>query len=175
LLSSLPADLEMTVRPGPDVLAETGFSATAMPPTGIMITVDTSRHGGVESAVTRWLRPILFHELHHLARGQVVSTRSIVDHAVTEGMAAIFERDFGKSETPWGAYGPEVTAWADEIVRLPEDASRRDWIYQHPDGRRWIGMKVGAYWVDQAVAKSGRSSIDLISMPAADIIDLARR
>jgi hypothetical protein len=37
-------------------------------------------------------------------------------------------------------------------------------------------MKVGAFWVDQAAAKSGRSSIELIGLPAAaDIIALTRK
>ena len=154
---------------------ETGSSATATPPNAIIITVDAGRAGGIESYVTRWLRPVLFHELHHLARWQIVAARSIVDHAVSEGMAAVFERDFAQSETPWAAYGSQVENWADEIRALPDDAPMRDWIYAHPDGRQWIGMKVGAYWVDRAAANSGRASIDLIAMPAAAIIALAKK
>ncbi len=175
LLPALPSPLELTVRPGADVRPETGSSATAMPPLAVMLTIDARREEGVESIVRRWLRPVLFHELHHLTRWQRVPATSLVDHAVSEGLAAVFERDFAQSETPWAAYGSEVSAWADELLRLPDDSSTQDWIYRHPDGRRWIGMKTGAYWVDQASAKSGRSSIDLITLPAADIIALATK
>ena len=173
LLHGLPSQLELTIRPGTDVMPETGSSATAMPPAAILITIDAARNGGVQPIVTRWLRPILFHELHHLARSQTIPARSVVEHAVSEGMAAVFERDFAHSHTPWAEYGPEVNDWAKEIMAVPDDASTRDWIFQHPDGRRWIGMKVGAFWVDQATTKSRRPSVDLISMPAADIIAMA--
>jgi hypothetical protein len=45
---------------------------------------------------------------------------------------------------------------------------------RHPDGRRRIGYKVGTYWVDQAMAKSGRSIADLTNMSTADVLALAR-
>jgi uncharacterized protein YjaZ len=170
----VPAGLELTVRPGTDVLPETGASATAMPPAGIMITIDANRDGGVEGTVKRWLRPIIFHELHHLARARVVSKHSLAERVISEGMASVFERDFAKSEAPWSAYGDDIIQWADQILALPDDAPPNDWIYKHPDGRLWVGMKVGSYWVDRAAARSGRLSTDLIAMSAVDIIALAR-
>ena len=175
LLPALPPDIETTVRPGADVTPEIGAVADAMPPNGIVITIDAARPEGVEAIVTKWLRPIMFHELHHLARSTAGVPSSIVDRAVFEGMATVFERDFAKTETPWGAYPANVNDWADELRKLPADAPVRDWIHRHPDGRRWIGMKVGSYWVDRAIAKSGRSPADLATMPAADVIAMGER
>lgn len=149
--------------------------ADAMPPNGIMVTIDAARPEGVEAIVNKWLRPIMFHELHHLARSTAGVPGSIVERAVFEGMATVFERDFAKSETPWGAYPPNVIDWANEFLKLPADAPVRDWIHLHPDGRRWIGMKVGTYWVDQAIARSGRSAADLATMPTADVLALGER
>ena len=175
LLVTLPARIHLTVRPGLDVIDETGETASAMAPDGIMWTVDPNGHGGVAAITRTWLRATLFHELHHLARSSAADPRSIVDYAVYEGMATVFERDFAGVQTPWGAYPKNVNEWADELMRLPENAPRRDWIYSHPDGRRWIGIKVGAYWVDRASAKSKRSSADLCTTSTGDVLALAEQ
>jgi hypothetical protein len=173
LLAALPAKIHLTIRPGSDVIDVTGETAAAMAPDAIMWTVDPHSHGGVVAITRTWLRATLFHELHHLARSSAADPRSIVDYAIYEGMATIFERDFAGVQTPWGAYPENVNQWADELRRLPENASRRDWIYSHPDGRRWIGIKVGAYWVDKASAKSKRSSADLCTTSTRDVLALA--
>jgi hypothetical protein len=175
LLATLPRKVLLTVRIGSDVIEETGETADAMPPDAIMWTVDPHRHGGVVAITRQWLRATLFHELHHLARSAAVQPRSIVDHAVYEGMATIFERDFAGVQTPWGAYPKNVNEWADELMRLPENAPRKDWLYSHPDGRRWIGIKVGAFWVDQASARSSRSAADLCTISTRDLLALAER
>jgi hypothetical protein len=175
LLPALPARIEVTVRPGSDVIVETGETADAMPPAAIMWTVDPKLHGGVEAIARKWLRATLFHELHHLARSAVVAPRTLVDRAVFEGMASVFERDFAGAQPPWTAYPSNVSSWADELKALPPDAPVRDWIYAHPDGRRWIGMKVGSFWVDRAKTKSGRSAADLVALSTDEVIALAER
>lgn len=173
LLPALPAKIHLTVRPGTDVNEETGETASAMPPDAIIWTVDPGRHGGVTAITRQWLRATLFHELHHLARSTAAEPRSIVDHALYEGMATAFERDFADVRPPWGAYPDNVHEWARELNSLPENAPRRDWIYSHPDGRRWIGIKVGTYWVDQAIARSKRTSADFCTMQTRDVLALA--
>jgi hypothetical protein len=172
LLPNLPERIHLTVRPGADVVGETGEIGDAMPPDGIMWTVDPLRYGGVDAIVEKWLRASLFHELHHLARSATQPPQSLVDRAIFEGMATVFERDFAGAHAPWGAYPPNVAEWADELTRLPPDSSVRDWIYRHPDGRRGIGIKVGAYWVDTAIKRSGRSLQDLTTAATAEILHL---
>ena len=54
LLPALPAHIELTVRPGTDVIAETGETGTAMPPASIMWTVDHTRTGGAKGIALRW-------------------------------------------------------------------------------------------------------------------------
>ena len=172
LLPTLPTKIALMVRPGTDVIEETGETAAAMPPNAIMWTVNPGSDGGVSEVTNKWLRATLFHELHHLARATAGAPRSIVDQAVYEGMATAFERDFAKVQTPWGAYPPNVNEWAVELRSLPDNASQRDWIYSHPDGRRWIGIKVGTYWVDKAMAKSRRSAADLCTTPSRALLAL---
>lgn len=173
LLRNLPVQIELTVRPGNEVIAETGETADAMPPAAIMWTVDPGRDGGAEAVARKWLRATLFHELHHLARSTSQPPRSLIDHVVYEGMATVFERDFAGADVPWGRYPDNVTAWADELLALPPDSSVRDWLYTNPDGRRWIGIRVGAFWVERAMATSRRSTADLVITSTSDVLDLA--
>jgi uncharacterized protein YjaZ len=46
-------------------------------------------------------------------------------------------------------------------------------MFQHPDGRRWIGYRAGTLIVDRAIAASGASSAALVRVPTADILALA--
>ena len=172
LLPALPAKIQLTVRPDRNVLVETGETAAAMAPDAIIWTVNPHRDGGVAAITQKWLRASLFHEFHHLVRWSAAEPHSIVDHALFEGMATVFERDFAGVTTPWADYPENVDDWAREIRNLPADASSRDWLYSHPDGRRWIGFKVGTYWVDSAVKRSRRSSADLATTPTRDILAL---
>ena len=170
LLPSIPPRIELTVRPGTDVIPEIGQTGDAMPPNGVMWTVDPSRPGGVAAVANAWLRACLFHELHHLARWTSERPRSIVEHAVFEGMATAFERDFAGVTAPGGVYPANVAEWSAELKHLPAGAPRAHWLFAHPDGRRWIGYKVGTYWVDQARTKSGRSSAELVATPSSEIL-----
>lgn len=174
LLRGVPSHIELTVRPGTDVIPETGETGDAMPPNGLMFTVDPSRPGGVAAITESWLRPFLFHEIHHLVRYASENPSTLVEHAITEGMATAFERDFAASAPPWGLYPGNTAEWASELLAQPGSVSQKDWMFNHPDGRRWIGYKVGTYWVDQVKAKTGKSAADLVATPASEILTLAR-
>jgi uncharacterized protein YjaZ len=173
LLPVLPKRIQLTVRPGTDVIEETGESGTAMTPDAVMWTVDPQRHGGVEAITSQWLRASLSHELHHLARSAHQPLETLMDRAVYEGMATVFEREFSGIKPPWGAYPLTAGEWVTELSHLPPDSPVDVWIYKHPDGRRWIGMKAGTYLVDQAMKRSGRSISDLTKAPTREILKLA--
>src|SRR5436190_3836198 len=121
--------------------------------------VDPAHDVGVLAVVHTWLRATLLHEFHHLVRYQTVRSGTLMDEVVTEGMATVFERDVGGVSPPWGMYPEDVMTWVSELVALPADANRRYWLTQiHPDKRRWIGMRAGAYLVDRAARASGKSA-----------------
>lgn len=106
-------------------------------------------------------------------RSAAGSPGDVIEHAVTEGMATAFERDFGGANRPWGEHPPEGSGWEAELLALPTDAPNRAWLFAHPDGRRWIGYRTGTAWVDRATAKSGRTSADLVATPTAEVLSLA--
>lgn len=175
LLPALPRELILRFQPGKKVIPETGETGSPSPPNVVYVTLDPDHAGGVSAVVEHQLRPLLFHEFHHLVRALSVNNTSLMDDVVTEGMATAFERDFGGASPLWGAYPDDVSAWVQELQALPPDVSHREWMFQHPDGRRWVGFKAGTYLVDQASRSSGRSSADLVSTSTADIISMALR
>jgi uncharacterized protein YjaZ len=170
-LDGLPPRLTLIVRWGKDVIPETGESGAAAFPGNVGLTLDPDRD--VLATIRAHLRPTLAHELHHLARASRVQSRSLVDRVVAEGLATAFERDFTKSDPPWGRPAPEIIEWTHEILRQPDEAEPGPWMSRHPDGRRWVGMRVGTFLVDRASRSSGRTPADLVLTPSAEILRLA--
>jgi uncharacterized protein YjaZ len=170
-LPALPKNLTLIVRPGKDVIAETGETATTALPASVYWTVDPDRD--VLSIVRSELRPTLCHEFHHLARDARIPRVSLMDAVVSEGLATAFERDFAKVNPPWGIAPPEVMDWTRELLLQPASAPRHDWLSEHPDGRRWIGIRVGTFLVDRATKTSGRSAAQLITASTDEILRLA--
>ena len=169
-LPTLPSHLRITVQAGSQVIPETGETGGIGLPGAVYWTVDPSHDGGVVAVVNAQLRATLLHEWYHLVREAKLPARSLVDRAVSEGLATAFERDIGGQATPWGAYPAEVDAWTDEFLALPEDASVRDWMHRHPDGRRWIGYKVGTRLADRARRTSGLTLTELATVPTNQIV-----
>ncbi len=175
LLPGLPAELRLTVQTGTKVIPETGETAeVGVPTSSVYWTVDPSHDGGVIGVVDAQLRATLFHEFYHLVREAALTPSSLPDLAVHEGLATAFERDFGGAPTPWGEYPTDVAHWTMEFLALPSGAPRRQWMHQHPDGRRWIGFKVGTYLADRAVVASGLSLAQLATVPTERIVGWAR-
>ena len=174
ILPALADQLTLRVEAGDNVIPETGETASAHPPNVVYWTVDPNRAGGIVAIANAELRRTLFHEFHHLVRDSAVGEdQRLLDRVVTEGLATVFERDFAGPPPPWGMYPDDVGAWVAEILALPANAPSREWMYRHPDGRRWIGYKVGTYLVDRAIRASGRSAAALVSSSTDDIVRLA--
>lgn len=172
-LPALAPQITLQVRSGKDVIPELGATAEASSPEFVAWTVDADRPEGVVKIAESFLRQALFHEFHHLVRGAAYPAYGLMDTVVSEGMATAFERDFAGAAVPWGEYPAEVSNWVNELLKLPPTAKRGDWIAQHPDGRRWIGMKAGTYLVDRAMKQLNRTSAELVAMPTADVLAAA--
>lgn len=174
LLPGLPADLRITVQAGDRVIPETGETGSIGLPGAVYWTADPGHEGGVMAVVNAQLRATLLHEWYHLVRESRFSPQTLSERAVNEGLATAFEREFGGAPTPWGAYPAEVGDWTTELLAVDPPVPSREWMYGHPDGRRWIGYKVGTYIADRAVRESGLSLAQLAREPTERIIALAR-
>lgn len=174
VLPALPHHLSVRVYAGTRVIPETGEAGEVVPPSTVIWTVDPAHAGGVLTVVHTWLRASLLHEFHHLVRAQTSPSTSLMDEVVTEGMATVFERDVTGASPLWGLYPDDVGDWVKELTALPPDVGRDYWLRaRHPDGRRWIGMRAGAYLVDRAIQASGRSAAALVSTSTRELMDTA--
>ncbi len=173
-LPALPRDLALRVQPSASVIPETGETGYATLPNSMGWLVDPHHAGGVSATIQRELRASLFHELHHLVRDATAGKpESLMDDVVSEGMATVFERDAAGASPPWGVYTQDAANWVRELSALPPDADHGYWLTAiHADGRRWIGIRAGAYLVDRAVRASGKSAAALVSASTQEIVEM---
>ena len=174
-LPQAPASIVLNVTSAPPdkVLPETGEAAYIIPPNIVTWRVDTRRKEGVVAIVRTQLRPLLFHETHNLVRSADIAPRQdIREKVVCEGLATAFERDYGLGGAAplWGQYPVDVEVWAREVLALPKDAPTDVWMRRHPDGRRWLGIRVGTFLADCATRASGKTSAELASVPAETVL-----
>jgi len=131
LLPGLSDDIVLGVGPGDQVIPETGEVGASVEPGRIEWSADPSRPGGIEGVARRQLRPRLFHELHHQARGWVIRggarPTSFIEAPVCEGLATAFERDAAGRRPPWAEYPIEVDHWVEELMALPMTADYAEW------------------------------------------------
>lgn len=120
------------------------------------------------------LRRLVFHESVHIAMFERDPWRPDVMYGVaTEGMATVFEREYAPWKPYWGEYEDDDTmrAWYEELKMLQESNEKnRDYFFMHPDGRRWIVYKTGAWVVDKLV-ESGETIAGLAELKYTEILD----
>lgn len=121
------------------------------------------------------VKATIFHEMNHAARYNIpIFHVNFLDNCILEGLATVFERDYGDSKPPYGEYPGNVADWLREIIDANDMFSWQEYSFNHPDGRRWITYKVGTYIVDQAIKYSGKTVIELTQMECANILALAK-
>ena len=178
LIPQLPGQITLTVLVGgPYVIPATADGGVSLARGKIAWAADPSRPGGIAGVAGRQLRFTLFHEFHHQARAWFAegapAPASFMDAAVAEGLASAFARDAAGHEAPWARYPADAAQWVTELRELPPDADYRQWMFQHPDGRQWIGYRAGTYIADLAIAASGRTAAQLVTAPTDEVLALA--
>ena len=172
-------NIRLTVSIGTNILPETGSGGAALEIDHISWIVDNLHRDDISTIAKSNLRSALFHEMHHLTRGWVISggepVLSIMDAVVSEGMATVFERDYSGSEPIWGNYPENINEWVNELMVQPASALNKygEWMFRSSDGRRWIGYRSGTYIIELAMTNSGMDSVDLINYSTKDILQMA--
>jgi hypothetical protein len=178
-LPGVPDTVRLVIAVGPQVIDVTGEVGGAMAPGEVRWTVNPSHPRGLAGIVRASLRLMLFHEVHHLVRGWTfrggTPPRHILDAAIAEGMASVFARDVAGAHATWATPPDDVAAWFEELRALPRAELMRynQWMFDHPDGRRWIGYRTGTWIVDRAIARSGGSAVTLVRTPPDEVLRLA--
>ena len=156
-----------------NVSVVTNAAAISIVPNRVYWSVDADRGGGIVATAETHLRAMLFHEMHHLVRDTTISRVSLMDHVISEGMASVFERDYAGASYPFTEYPADVADWVAELVAIPASTDVNQWMFRHPDGRRWIGFRAGTYLVERAMAASGGSAAELVATPTLRVMELA--
>ena len=174
LLPDLPPFLILRVQAGPEVLESTGDNAGRATPNVVYWTVDPDSPGGVRAVAQASLRRSLFLHLYGLAREAALGEpRTVLTASLDFGLATMFARDSSGDEVPWATYPRDAATWVGEVAALPDDADFTGWMDQHRDGRRNVGPQAGKLLADEAIRRSGRSAAELVSTPAAAILEIA--
>ena len=174
LLPDLSARLNLTIYPTTYVIPEIGATGIAWRKDWIGWFVNPWDERGVTTIAKEGLRHALFHELHHCARRKLERRgTTLADAAVFEGLATVFARDAGGHLAPWAEYDlSTIVGWTTELLSV-SDGDHGHWLFQHPDGRRWIGYLVGTYLVDQAQTASGETAAQLVGAPTEQVLSMA--
>lgn len=158
--------------------------------TGSAISIDSIKIGINPDVQNRTkqhakVRSIVFHEGYHVAQGFHLGQEfSVLESAVYEGCATVFERDYAQSSPKWGDYREEgeekLRQWYDAMRLIaaeqyfePSGETWRKWAFYDPEtDESWRVYKVGTWIVDDVMSKSGLSHIELNGMTAGQILDI---
>ena len=175
LLPELPKKLSIWLD-NSFLIRETGEGGAAYSPEVITISFDAD-FKNKESQLAD-LRGTVFHEAYHLAQGHTffdstAEYHSMLDSAIYEGCATIFEREYAGVSPLWGECKQhsidELTTWRDAMVAIPieeyrgkENGPWDKWaFYDKEDGRRWKLYKTGSWVVDEAIGTSRVNILEL--------------
>jgi uncharacterized protein YjaZ len=175
LLPIIPDNVTFVNQVAPwECMEEYGQGAYTRNSRLIFIFIDDSLPYG-EDALLEYTRQTVFHELSHAARFEKgLFHPTLLESAILEGLATVFEREYAAASPPYGDYDPEVIeSWLEELQQVGDNESYYPYMYRHADGRKWMAYKVGTYLVDQAIAKSGKNIIKLTGLRADAVLRLS--
>jgi len=133
------------------------------------------------------LRGTVFHEAYHLVQGHTfigpkAEYRTMLDSAIYEGCATVFEREYAGVVPLWGEYKQhsreELVLWrnAMKAISIEEfrDGSSKLWskwaYYDKGDAQRWKAYKTGSWVVDEAIERSYIDILEMRKMSSTEIL-----
>jgi uncharacterized protein YjaZ len=178
LLPKAPKDITFLVQafnPNWDVIPEYGSGAYTKHERLILLSIDPGLPYGEEKQL-EYVRYAVFHEMNHASRfNQGLYHPEFLDRCIFEGLATVFERDKAGAEPLYGEYdAEECRVWLEEIEAEFSDDMNYEYMFQHKDGRKWIGYKVGTWIVDEALKHSKKNIMQLTELDCTEIRGLAK-
>ena len=188
LLPELPSHINIWLTDH-YVIPETGCGGFAYAPD--IITIGYDQTFADKSLQSQSLKGTVFHESYHLVQGHTAIDAkahysSLLDSAVYEGCATVFEREHANSNPLWGEYtqhsSEQLAQWRDGMAAIPyngdhdtiTDISDSWAFFDNTDNQRWKLYKTGVWIVDKALQNTGKTILDLRSLSAQQILDLAK-
>ena len=187
-LPELPATINIWLT-SEFVIPETGSGGFAYAPD--IITIGCDPEFPDKQAQIRNLKGMVFHESYHLVQGHTANDTqaqytNLLDSAIYEGCASVFEREYSNTSPLWSKYNQhsdkQLTTWRAEMTAIPYSGDHStigsiydSWaFFDESDQQRWKLYKTGTWLVDQALTKSGKDILDLRHLSATQILQLAQ-
>lgn len=162
------------------ILPESGVGGYAYAHDIITISIDPDFAD--KNKQLRDVRSTVFHESFHIFQNYTGESGpfSAIEHAIYEGMATVFEREYCETWQPYGDYREtsekKLKQWIKDLQNLSLkdfEENYSDWKFFHTGLKeRWIIYKVGAWVTDVVLQKHTLTIVDLSSKTAADVLDL---
>ena len=181
LLPKLPYDLTFTLDKNL-IIPGNGTGGTLLQPTILGIGYDS--HFGDKELLSKNLRASVLHECYHAMQGwsdqnPMVTPETLLEDGVLEGVAVVFERDFGGTSPLWASYEEEevMQKWLNEIKSLELDPNSEqyfDYKFGEVGAAKWMLYKLGTWIADKALERNTQLTIiDLSTKTSKEIIQLA--
>lgn len=142
-------------------------------------TVNPNHFLTLDTIIARYYKSTLFHDFNHLVRGWTAQSSrqslNFMDAVLAEGLATTFEMTQTGQKPMWAEIPADIDGWVSELLHLDASAytEYRKWMFEHPNGRLWIGYKVGTYIIKKVTEKSNLDVLELTTLPTADLLKLA--
>jgi hypothetical protein len=173
LLPVVSEKLSFVVQDNPRAcIPETGDGARTYNAILVILSFDPALPYG-EKDLLEHIKASVFHEMNHAARfSKPIWHKNLLEWCLMEGLATVFERDRADCKPLWGEYPENTAEWLEEVKKA-KDSEHDKIMFRHPDGRRWIGYKVGTYITDEAMKKSGKTIEEITALECDEIFKLA--
>lgn len=131
----------------------------------------------------------LLHEAFHAVQGhhggdvsKQSEHRHILDNAIYEGAATVFEQKYADVHAPWGDYSAlstkelesikaQLEGVTDKQFRTTEGLWEKYAFYDPDDDIRWKVYRTGAWLVEKYLAETGEDIRDLRTKSAREILE----
>ncbi len=178
LLTENASDTENTVR----FAVHHGTGGTLLRPKLLGIGYDPGFED--KGVLSKNLRATVLHECYHAVQGwsdenPTMVPTTLLEDGVLEGVATVFEREYGKTTPPWSVYKDDETmhGWLSLVKQQNNDPNSRkyfDYKFGEVKGEKWMLYRLGTWIADKALdSNPGLSITSLASKEAKDIISLA--
>ncbi|MFA5986664.1 MAG: DUF2268 domain-containing putative Zn-dependent protease [Parcubacteria group bacterium] len=144
------------------VIPETGEGGQVWSKELVMIYIDPSRSvAELQKIIETQIPATIYHELNHIARGNFLSKEELGFHhnlskaVISEGIASYFAHEkWSQAQMPWTKYSETeiqdlLSIYLSRDISDDDQYDHEKWFYGTGDLPRWIGYKLGYYFVER--------------------------
>jgi hypothetical protein len=182
--AELPAQFDIDLYPLPeeDLTPWAGTGGWAATSDVMKVCFDTRAQRYSVGEMYERIRSTASHEATHIAsiHNAAPYDESLITALIYEGIATSFQQNPQHTagvQMPFGRYydmtDGTLRGALEEILALPPGIDQGEYLYKHPDGRKWIVYKTGTWVVDRLV-RCGWTYEELIATKPERVLEAFR-